>query len=915
MLAPKINNPQTKAREATSRLALERRTHAGHGYGRAPTEQAVFPQRTIGNQATLQLLAQRALRPDRETGFGNTETSTEGRAISRDFSAIPTLSPERGSQAQPSFSPHAARFAGAIQAKLQVGALDDPLEREADQVAERVMSMPSPIPALTTASAASRSAASGLQGQCQCGGKCTDCDNKMPKTELNALRRKAAFATPAGALAAPPAVHRVLSSSGSPLDGVSRAFMEPRFGMDFSKVRTHSGAAAVEAARLTNSKAFTVGHHIVFGEEQASSTSNTGRQLLAHELTHVVQQCGKEQMGNTIGLFFDPLLMRSPSSKIAVGRMSYQQIEARAKKIFVDALTALRKEQGKEVTEAYLGRMNTELTVDVIQGIQDGKVVTYVNPNVKEVRDTGKFDSYIKDALEPGEQFLESGLTGHAESVGARALAQRGVTDALVGTSNKGCAFCVREIDEIPGFTHISPRVASRGLVNPSGSVARPVTTATYQRLTPGKKYRSKTPPRDNRVAVGTEGEIIAVDHQPSAGTKGAGNGNSEPTVEVMAENQAADRSAARVSGTGREIAGTERGLASQPGAAGVAAATGDSVSATGAAEDVMSATTEVTGKAANEVTGKAANIAAGAAEEGGAKLALRGGLKAIAPLIEGIGIVSDLILLKDLAYDWLTYSKNAGPDSEPAIRFKIVGLFQSVEPAIQAVLKARAPEALALRMVDPEFPIYANISLDLDQIWEVDLEVFNSDDPPPQALVGVSFIGLTIERAQQHKDQKLWHITQDTAKRNGMLSLLPAELKRKHMVRTRKTYPAEITFGETREQREELALLFHATKAVQRHQSARLIEGSHLGETPTLKEDEKYNRTRWYTQPSLQDTRDLEARKRYVRLYIWWTEENGPADLHRDAVKYLQELETPRRVGQPMTGANVRPGMTKPQL
>jgi len=91
--------------------------------------------------------------------------------------------------------------------------------------------------------------------------------------------------------------------------------MEPRFGMDFSKVRTHSGAAAVEAARLTNSKAFTVGHHIVFGEEQASSTSNTGRQLLAHELTHVVQQCGKEQMGNTIGLFFDPLLMRSPSSK------------------------------------------------------------------------------------------------------------------------------------------------------------------------------------------------------------------------------------------------------------------------------------------------------------------------------------------------------------------------------------------------------------------------------------------------------------------------------------------------------------------------------------------------------------------------------------------------------------------------
>jgi hypothetical protein len=89
---------------------------------------------------------------------------------------------------------------------------------------------------------------------------------------------------------APPIVHEVLRSSGQPLDARTRAFMEPRFGHDFSKVRVHTDARAAESAHAVSAHAYTVGNHIVFA--QPPSRSGAGASLLAHELTHVVQQGG-----------------------------------------------------------------------------------------------------------------------------------------------------------------------------------------------------------------------------------------------------------------------------------------------------------------------------------------------------------------------------------------------------------------------------------------------------------------------------------------------------------------------------------------------------------------------------------------------------------------------------------------------
>jgi hypothetical protein len=127
-----------------------------------------------------------------------------------------------------------------------------------------------------------------LQRKCACGqhtggGECEECKKKnMP------LQRH-----PDGSMApttAPTIVHDVLRSPGHPLDHATRAFMEPRFGADFSQVRVHSDAKAAESAETVSALAYTVGRDVVFNRGQFSPESLTGRQLLAHELTHVVQQ-------------------------------------------------------------------------------------------------------------------------------------------------------------------------------------------------------------------------------------------------------------------------------------------------------------------------------------------------------------------------------------------------------------------------------------------------------------------------------------------------------------------------------------------------------------------------------------------------------------------------------------------------
>lgn len=134
---------------------------------------------------------------------------------------------------------------------------------------------------------------SSLSGQCaECGGKQLQRSALKIDAPEPALRRKAGgmMTESSEHNGAPPIVHEVLRSPGQPLDAATRAFMEPRFGHDFSRVRVHSGAAAEQSARDVDADAYTVGHDVVFGAGRLAPESHEGRRLLAHELTHVVQQ-------------------------------------------------------------------------------------------------------------------------------------------------------------------------------------------------------------------------------------------------------------------------------------------------------------------------------------------------------------------------------------------------------------------------------------------------------------------------------------------------------------------------------------------------------------------------------------------------------------------------------------------------
>ncbi|MBD0325501.1 MAG: DUF4157 domain-containing protein [Pyrinomonadaceae bacterium] len=133
-----------------------------------------------------------------------------------------------------------------------------------------------------------------LQRKCACGdkkpgvasGECGQCRD----SKLGVQRRRAAEHDEPATV--PEVVHDVLRSTGQPLDAATRSLMEPRFGHDFSRVRVHTDARAAESAQAVNALAYTVGRDITFAAGQYNPNTTTGRQLLAHELTHVVQQAG-----------------------------------------------------------------------------------------------------------------------------------------------------------------------------------------------------------------------------------------------------------------------------------------------------------------------------------------------------------------------------------------------------------------------------------------------------------------------------------------------------------------------------------------------------------------------------------------------------------------------------------------------
>lgn len=126
--------------------------------------------------------------------------------------------------------------------------------------------------------------------------KCAQC-NEKEKMQRLAVNQTDVSEVPA-------IVHEVLRSPGQPLDTNTRVLMEPRFNRDFSQVKLHTNTKAIESAKAVNALAYTVRQNIVFAAEQYQPLTLKGQRLLAHELTHVLQQSSAN----------DNLIYRPPNS-------------------------------------------------------------------------------------------------------------------------------------------------------------------------------------------------------------------------------------------------------------------------------------------------------------------------------------------------------------------------------------------------------------------------------------------------------------------------------------------------------------------------------------------------------------------------------------------------------------------------
>ena len=242
----KVAKPQTKAGEVSaSRPTPLGSTLGGDRLGCDPVGQEVAP-----------------------------ENATAREAPSWDFGKLPLFPPDRAYRPQPSSPLATTPLPGIIQAKLAVGRVNDPLEHEADRVADHVMRMPDPSFPISSVSP-------------QISRKCAACEE-----EAQLLQAKAARSSDAPVLGKPDIVQDVLRTPGQPLDAESRDFFESRFGSNFSQVRIHADTRAAESARAVNARAYTVGQHVVFGHDRYAPRTADGRHLLAHELTHTLQQRG-----------------------------------------------------------------------------------------------------------------------------------------------------------------------------------------------------------------------------------------------------------------------------------------------------------------------------------------------------------------------------------------------------------------------------------------------------------------------------------------------------------------------------------------------------------------------------------------------------------------------------------------------
>ncbi|WP_428223897.1 eCIS core domain-containing protein [Flavobacterium sp.] len=206
--------------------------------------------------------------------------------------------------------------APVIQKKMEIGAVHDVFEAEADAMADKVMQ--------SGAEYHTSYKHTGALIQTKCA-HCQEEEERIRRKPLvhsiSNYIQKSALTDVASAVAPTHIESSIYSSKGGGqnMDTQTRSFMESRFGVDFSSVRIHTNSTAVQMSQELNAKAFTVGNDIYFNQGQYNPDSSVGKHLLAHELTHTIQQGGSQVKRLPLQKTTQPKIQRGFWSRVGNG--------------------------------------------------------------------------------------------------------------------------------------------------------------------------------------------------------------------------------------------------------------------------------------------------------------------------------------------------------------------------------------------------------------------------------------------------------------------------------------------------------------------------------------------------------------------------------------------------------------------
>jgi Domain of unknown function (DUF4157) len=751
-------------------------------------------QRTSGNQPVQPVLETHA--EERRVRL----TDTASPHFGHDFSQIPVHSPAPG----------------AIQTELAINQPGDAYEHEAERIADQVMA----------------TAAHPLGG------------NAPPRIQRYTGQSSEQMEV------VPASVGQALASPGSPLESTLRQDVERRFGHDFTRVRVHTGPAAEQSARDVNASAYAAGCHIAFARGRFTPETTEGRRLLAHELTHVLQQSAagdswviRRAPGGGEPPPSTPSLPPASENLARLGELMSGWIPPEKQPLTtLSRAAAIEVKTGRRVYLIAVAGEGAGLPLDRSILRADEVLVPYTGEHaeIQTMRFAKKAGYRIMPgALDPSRAFCTN-------------CAWWAIKENLApphGTVRVG-----QKIKPITSVTlsELSKNIPPKTLPGSGGELTAKGIAKREQRRLKSARERPPTimpsapvttpmPPPTQSPMSAHEGTRMPPPHSSMSSHEPFRMPPPQSPMTALEGSRMPKREPPMLAHQGFRSSGP------------------------------LSLTSE---------SNLGSSVAVERARVPGGTFAGRM-VKSLAVDTLVVAIVTTVL---GLAWSWLTYEKNVESEEDRRLR-KL--LEDKVTPGVKRALEAHASEAVQMTTDRPEFPVYANVTVDLVKNWT---ESGIAGHPSDKVIVDASFVDLNVsfEKVSKEETRDSYHSFSN------------------YYATSRVTYSVEIDFGETKAEHQWRRVLHDVAGIARRNLSAESVaEHVHwtgIELTAAEKRDDEERRKWGY--PTLAEQRAYDERELWVLAYIEYTAVHGPDNQYSAALGYLDKI---RRRPRPIPGQVLR--------